>query len=643
MTPGGPGDRVGTRDRRGPVAHNRPSGRPRTPGPVRSSGPRGPRGPRSGSGARPTDPRRRLVALLVACCLLFTGVVARLATLQAVGSKRYVAFGESQRVRTIQLPGQRGSIFDRNGDDLALSVPQQTVWTDARVVTDPAGTAAKLAPLLGVDAAVLQRKLSSGKAFDYLARTVPDDVAAKVKAMNLPGIYFVQESKRFAPAGDLARGLLGSVDTDSKGIAGLELKYDQRLTGKTGEMIIERDPSGHTISTGEHRVKPAERGDDLMLTIDRSMQFETERVLSAQVDTTKAKGGIAIVMRPGTGEILASASVVAGENGQKAHPGSNNTAFTTVYEPGSVNKLITVSAAIEQGLVQPDTTLTVPDHLTIGGRPFSDHAPHPTAPWTVDRIVAESSNIGTIEIGQKLGASRLDEYLRRFGFGTRTSIGFPNESPGLLMAPSQWSGSAMGAIPIGQSIAVTAVQMLAAYNVIANGGRYIEPRLVLSTVDEKGEQHPVAVGPPRRVVSEDTARKMTSMLNDVVTDGTGKSAAIPGYTVAGKTGTARKPQPNGGYRDAAGHYRYIATFAGFVPAEDPQLSVIVVLDDPGTSIYASQVSAPVFAQVAQYGLRLFRIPPPAPAKLAATDPTREGPVRATAATVPSTTTTTRPR
>jgi cell division protein FtsI (penicillin-binding protein 3) len=573
---------------------------------------------------------------------MFVVVVGRLSVVQVLDADRYNAFGESQRVRSVTLPADRGSIFDRNGNDLALSIPQRTVWADPRLVTDPKRHAALLSPVLNVAPEVLEAKLGGGGAFTYLARRVPDGVADAVEKMKLNGIFFVDEPKRFAPSGDMARSVLGAVGVDNEGLSGLEAQFDDALTGKPGELIIERDPDGRTIASGEHRVEPAERGDDLILTLDRTMQYETERALGNQIEAVGAKGGIAVVMRPRTGEIIALANMSADPETGLAAPTGNNMALTAVFEPGSVNKMITVAGALEDGLVGPQTKIEVPDHLQVSDHLFSDHDDHATADYTVTRIMAESLNVGTIKIGQMLGKQRIDHYLRSFGFGEQTALDFPNESGGLMLDPDKWSGTSIGSIPIGQGIAVTAVQMLSAFNVIANDGTYVPPALVLETVDAEGHRHAVPLGATREVVSAATASKMQTMLSEVVTDGTAASAAIDGYEVAGKTGTARKPQPNGGYKDAAGRYHYVATFAGFVPAQNPELSVIVVIDEPSSTIYGGAVAAPVFSDLAKYGLRLFKIPPVlgqsnvlAPDETVAT-PAKQAPVRAATATTSTT-------
>jgi cell division protein FtsI (penicillin-binding protein 3) len=563
---------------------------------------------RAGSG-RTT--RRRLVVVLVVMSLLFGAVVGRLVQLQVVGSQRYVDLGESQRVRPITLAAARGTVFDRNGYDLALSIDQRTVWADPNQVTNAAAEAAQLAPVLGLDAATVAAKLGARSSFEYLARQVPDDVAKGVEDLALPGVFFMQEPKRFNPAGDLARAVLGSVNVDDRGSSGVELQYDDLLTGTPGQLVYERDPSGRTIPAGEHQLEPATPGDDIVLTIDKALQYETEQALGHQITVMGAHGGIAIVSDPRTGEILSVANMVVPEGGGPAVESSNNQSLTTVFEPGSAAKVVTMAAALEEGVATPQSVLTVPDQLQVSDHLFHDHDPHAVERLSPTDIMTTSSNIGTILLGEQLGKERLDEYLRKFGFGARTDLGFPNESAGLMLPLDKWSGTSIGSIPIGQGVAVTAMQMLFAYNVIANGGVYVAPKMVAATVDSRGRSHPSAASEHHRVISEQTAHWVRDMMTEVVRAGTGKQATIAGYTVAGKTGTARKPLATGGYQDGAGNYHYVATFAGFVPAEDPQLSVIVVLDEPTATIFASAASAPVFAEIAKYGLRQQRIPPPA--------------------------------
>ena len=438
------------------------------------------------------------VVLLLLLC--FAAIMGRLVQVQVVSPGSYVAFGASQRFQDVKLPADRGSIFDRNGNDLAVSIPQSTIWADPRLIQDPAGTATKLAGLLSLDtaaASALSVKLNAKNAFTYVERRVPDDVAAAVKKAALPGVFLLQEPKRFTPAGDLAKSVLGQVGVDNEGLSGLELQYDTSLTGKAGDLKVERDPNGRTIPAGQKQVVAAQRGNDLVLTLDRSMQYETERALAAQILAKHAKGGTAIVSRPGTGEILAMASMSTDPKTGQVLPIADDTAVTASYEPGSVNKVVTVAAAIEEGLVSPSTQLVVPDHLQVGDQLFTDHVPHPTAAYSVTKVLSDSSNVGTIKIAQQLGADRFDSYLRRFGFGQKTSLGLPYEAGGILLPRNQYNATSMGAIPIGQGIAVTAMQMLQAYNVIANDGMYVPPKLVLDTVDHAGDAPARSTAAPR--------------------------------------------------------------------------------------------------------------------------------------------------
>jgi cell division protein FtsI (penicillin-binding protein 3) len=554
------------------------------------------------------DSRRRAIALLLAFGLLFFAVVVRLADVQVLRPGRFVSYGETQRLEPITLPASRGAIFDRNGNDLAISVPRQSVYADPRLVTEPDAAARRLARVVRVDADELAAKLDSNRQFVYLARRVDDDVAKRVARLDIEGVELLEEPDRFNPGGELAASLLGRVDIDNQGLSGLELHYDEALSGTDGELIREVDPEGNTIPAGRQHVDPAERGDDLVLTLDRGLQHETERVLAEQIQATGAKAGTVIVSQPETGEILALANLEADpKSGQVASTG-NNLAVTATYEPGSVNKIVTMAAALEENLVTPDTVLEVADSLQVANHTYTD-APHPVEDYTVTRILAESSNVGTIQIAQRVGEARLHDYLRRFGFGEKTALDLPHEQGGMLLDPEDWFGTSIGSIPIGQGISVTAMQMLYAYNTIANDGVYRPPFVVRAVVDADGNREPVPPADGRRVVSSKTASQVRLMLAEAVADGTATAAAIDGFDVAGKTGTARQPQPSGGYVAPDGSIRHVATFAGFLPADDPKVSVIVALDDPATSPYAGDVAAPPFAEIARNAVRLLRIPP----------------------------------
>ncbi len=550
-----------------------------------------------------------MVSLVVVFVLVFGLVVLKQVDLQVLNPGRYNAWGLQQRMRTVALPAGRGSITDRNGEDLALSIPQTTIYADPATV-DPAVAAPALAPLLHVDAAELQRRLSVKGSFTYVARQVDDLTAKAVENLKLKGIHTLTEARRFDPGGRMGLSLLGSTDIDGHGISGLESQYNGVLTGRPGELSLERAGGGGTIATGRQQLTPPRPGQDLMLTVDRSLQYETERVLGEQVKATGAKGGMVVVTRPSTGEIVALANMSRSSDTGEVTPSSNNAAVTTTFEPGSVAKVITVSGAVQEGEVTPQTTLQVPGQLQVADATFHDDEPHGTEAMTVSDIVAQSSNIGTIMVARQLGRDRLNQYLLRFGLGQRTSLDFPNEASGLLKSAEQWSGTDIGSVPIGQGISVTALQMLSAFNVIANGGVYVAPKLVAATVDPDGTRHPTPASTRHPVVSRQTAQSMQDMMVKVVQQGTGEKAALPGYVVAGKTGTARKPLPEGGYKDAQGNYHYVSTFAGFLPG-GADLSIIVVMDEPTSSIYAADAAAPVFSRLASYAVRELRIPPTA--------------------------------
>jgi cell division protein FtsI (penicillin-binding protein 3) len=558
--------------------------------------------------------------------VLFAVAVVRLAYVQVIGAGRYVAYGEEQRIEPIEVAGGRGAIYDRNGDDLAISIPRTTVAADPGIIADPAAAARRLAPVLGLDRAELAAKLREDTRFVYLARQVDDAAAERVGRLDIDGVIMFEEQARYNPSGDMARSLLGQVGIDNEGISGIEASYDDRLSGESGRLIVERDLQGRTIPAGRHQIEPAEPGDDLILTIDRNLQYEVENIMARQVAAVGAKGGSAIVSDPETGEILALVNVATDPSTGVVGNSTKNTALTDNYEPGSVNKVITLAAALEEGLVTPDQVMHVPPSIRVADHTYSDSHP---GNRTTTEILALSSNVGTIQIAQRLGEDRLHEYLTRFGFGQPTDLGLPHEVQGAVPDVADWSGTSIGSIPLGQGISVTAMQLLFAYNVVANDGVYVPPTLVAATRDAEGERHPVAPGDSRRVVSPTTAAELRAMLAEVIENGTGRAAAIDGYEAAGKTGTARKPMPEGGYRDAAGNFHYMSSFAGFLPADDPQLSILVVIDEPTTSPYASQVAVPAFRDIGHYAVRAMRVAPAPPeprAPLAiAAD---EGPVRA---------------
>lgn len=555
---------------------------------------------------------RRVIALLLVLVVVIGLIGARLVQVQVLEAERYARVGINQRMREIALAPERGAVFDRNGSVLALSMPAKSVWADPRVVKDPAGYASKLASVLEVDEATLLKRLARrDTAFVYLARKVEDATVARVEKLKLPGVSFVPESKRYYPSGALAAPLLGIVGTDNNGLAGLERAHETQLSGRAGTLVVERDPAGRDIPVGTHRLTPAEPGYDLVLTIDQSLQYEVERVLTEEVDAARAQGGMAVVMDTLTGDVLAMANVVGAVADVPAHPapaGTANRVLTDAYQPGSTAKVVTIAGALEEAVVGPGSVFHVTDKLKVGDKEFSDNEKHAPTDWTVTDILAESSNVGTIMIAKSLGKERLDSYLRKFGFGTKTGIGFPGESSGILLDPKKWDSTSIGAVPIGTAIGVTALQLLNVYVTIANGGVWRQPRIVAATVDGKGVRTDNPVDATRRVISAPTASRLNEMLKEVVNRGTGARAVVPGYSIAGKTGTARKPLVGRrGYSND-----YMASFVGFAPAESPRLAAVVILDAPGTEIYGGIVAAPGFARIMQTALRLERVPPSKP-------------------------------
>jgi cell division protein FtsI (penicillin-binding protein 3) len=559
---------------------------------------------------RGRPPAGRLGALFVILAVSFAGVAIRLVVLQVRDADDLRALARDQRVRTVSLPAVRGSILDRDGHELALSLPARAVYADPSLVQQPWVTAKRLAPLLEMTVRDVHERLRADGRFVYLARRVEPGIARTIGDLGLPGIGFLDETKRYYPDGDLASHLLGFVGVEDVGLEGLEFQYDAVLAGSPGRRVFEQDPSGNTIPHGEERSLPPVPGHDLVLTIDRDLQFQAERMLAAAVRANSARGGTVIVMDPATGEILAMATA----------PGFDANAFqeapthitkargvTDMYEPGSVNKVITAAAALEEGVIGLDETLSVPDRWLVADHVFHDSHPHPRESMALTDIVAQSSNVGTIRVAQRLGPDLLDQYLRRFGFGSPTGVGFPGEADGILMPADRWWGTSIGTIPIGQGIAVTPLQMVSVFATVANGGVRIQPTLVRGTVDPGGGFHQAAPPARRRVVSRETAEHVTGMLAQAVRTGTGVEAQIPRYWVAGKTGTARKPLEDAlGYSD-----KYVASFMGFLPAGDPELVVAAILDEP-TTVYGGVASAPLFREVARYAVAHYGIPPAEP-------------------------------
>jgi cell division protein FtsI/penicillin-binding protein 2 len=494
------------------------------------------------------------------------------------------------------------------------------LWTDPSQVEDPAGTAARIAPLIGMDPIEVEGKLVGsvpGDQFEYIARRLEPKVARKIERLDLPGLYFLDEPERLYPGKDLASHVLGFVDTDGQGISGIEKQFEGILQGEAGELIFEQDPSGQTLWQAEFKHTRAEPGRAVFLTLDKELQYFTQLALAEAAEQYGAVSGSAVVMRPRTGEILAVANVPdfdPNDPGGSDQETQRNRAITDIYEPGSIYKLITLAAALEERAVTPRTRFDVPSTFYYGGEDFHDSSAHATASMTVSDIIMDSSNVGTIKVGLELGGKKLLRYIKGFGFGRATGVDFPGEATGIVPEYEDWTPPTHATLPIGQGIAVTPLQMASAYSAIANGGRWVEPKLVAGTMQTNGEVRPTSRSAARRVVSERTAAQVTKILTRVVDEGTGTAAQVPGYLVAGKTGTAQKANGAGAYLEG----EYVASFAGYAPADRPEITVIVTLDSPNLH-YGGLTSAPTFRRIAEFALRHLNVSPTGDAEAAAAE------------------------
>jgi cell division protein FtsI (penicillin-binding protein 3) len=536
--------------------------------------------------------------------------------LQVIQYPEFARLAAAQRERDFVFPPHRGAIFDRNGESLGVSVELQTVFTDPSQVDNAYEAAAKLAPVLRMSRPMLEEKLTEQNQFQYLARQVRPGRAKQVEALELPGIYVKPEPKRIYPGGRLASQLVGFVNIDGEALEGIELQYDEVLRGRPGRMTLEQDPHGRPLPQAEFVYRPAQPGKSLYLTIDKELQFITENALREAMNAYSAEAASAIIMRPRSGEILAIANMPDFDPGKftKSTPlERRNSAVVDNYEPGSAFKVVTASAVLDEGLFKPRSVFSVPDEIQVSDRVIHDSHSHPIEDMSLTEIIKDSSNVGTVKLAMELGADKLDEWVRRFGFGSKTGLDFPGEASGIVLDREDWWGSSIGTVPLGQGIAVTPLQMITAYSAIANGGIAVEPKLVHSVMEPDGDRQPSPHPARRRVVSRKTARRMVKILSDVVGEGTGVQAQVPGYTVAGKTGTAQKPLSTGGYGES-----YIASFVGFVPAKKPEIAIIVTLDEP-KPIWGGSTAAPTFSAISTAALRYLGVAPSTNAERAAAE------------------------
>ncbi|MGA3214544.1 MAG: penicillin-binding protein 2 [Acidimicrobiales bacterium] len=544
--------------------------------------------------------------MVAIAALALCGLGARLVQIQGVDAARYASYGAQEVYGRIALPALRGTIYDRNGNVLAASEPRVDVIADDYLVTDPNAGLSRLASILGLSQAALRAKLSARSGYVPLAYQVSGAVEERVAALDLAYVTFTPDVARTDPDGSLFAPVLGIVGFGGRALSGLEYMENSLLAGSAGSEVVPTGPNGEGLPGKPTDVVAARQGTSLVLSLDEPLQFEVTKDLSAQITATHATGGVAIVEDRRTGGILAMVDLVAGPHGQVS-AAEQNAAVTSVYQPGSVMKLVTISGALQEKLITPSSVFTVPYQISLGGWPFSDADYHPTEQLSATQILAQSSNIGTIEIAHLLGPERLSYFLGDLGFGKPTGLGWPGESDGIVPSPndpSSWSASSMGTVPIGTGEAVTPLQILDAYNAIANGGVLITPRIIEATVGANGVEHVLPLPKGRRVLSPRTVKELLPMLEEVTEDGTAAAARIPGYTVAGKTGTAQIPSANGSYEAGA----WSATFVGFVPAQNPALTTLIMLSHPDL-MYGGLASAPVFSAIMRYALRHFDIAP----------------------------------
>ena len=560
-----------------------------------------------------TTLKRRLV-LAAALFVLWSGAIeARLVYLQVYRHADLIARAERQQLRTVAAAAKRGDILDRRGHVLAYSVDADSIYAVPTEIGDPSQATTALCRALGdcttADRQALADRIRRGRAFVYVRRQVTPDQARRVADLQLEGVGFMKENRRFYPNKELGAHLLGYVGIDNTGLAGIEATYDNLIKGNPGTVLIQTDAKRHAFSRVE---RPSTTGATLELTVDQYLQHIAERELRAGIEENRAASGAAVIMDPWTGEILALANwPTFNPNAYRDTPDAErrNRAIQDLYEPGSTFKIVTASAALEQHVVQPDDQIDVGGGLIrIGSRVV--HDTHDYGVLSFTDVIVKSSNIGAIKVGLRLGPERLGTYARRFGFGRASSPDFPGESPGILWDPAKQNDSALASMAMGYQVGVTPLQMAAAVSTVANGGQLIQPRVVRAVIKD-GRRVPVPRKVVRRAIEEGVAAEMTTIMEQVVERGTATAAQIPGYSIAGKTGTAAR-LVNGNYSTTD----YNASFVGFVPSRKPVFTIIVVLDSPHAKGHTGgAASAPVFKRIAQAAMRQYGVPPsinPAP-------------------------------
>jgi cell division protein FtsI/penicillin-binding protein 2 len=559
------------------------------------------------AGARSGTPTRSL--LLAGFLILWMmGLVARLYHLQIIEYVDLLSRAQRQQQRTIEVAPKRGVISDRQGHPLAMSLAVDSIFAVPSEIPDPPMVAKLLAPVLGLESRELEGRFKAFRSFCWVKRKASSEEATRVRALNLKGIYFQKETKRFYPKGELAANVLGHVGLDETGLAGLEYGMDGVIRGTPGRVLVASDARRQSFRSTEWQGQP---GKDVVLTLDENIQYIAEKALEKARHEWKAAGGTVIVQNPTTGEILAMANQPTFDPNDfaKSSPEArNNRAIHWVYEPGSTFKIVAVAAALEERLTRPDEVINCQKgSIVLAGHTIHDHKPFGDLP--VRMIVAKSSDVGVIKLALRLGEDRLYRYIRQFGFGSRTEVGLPGEERGLLRPPQFWSGISIGEISMGQEVGITPLQLAAAYSAVANDGILFQPRIVRDVF--RGDEHdPISPAAGQRVVSARTAEEMKEMFADVVREGSGIPAQPDGYTAAGKTGTAQKIDASGSYSKT----HYIASFVGFAPVPQPAVTILVVIDEPKGAIYGTEVAAPVFRAIAEQTLGYLNVPQDNPSR-----------------------------
>jgi cell division protein FtsI (penicillin-binding protein 3) len=551
--------------------------------------------------------RTLIFAAFVACA--FLGILVRIGYLQVFKHEEYSRLAEAQRAKTVPLRPKRGPILDRGGLVLAESAAAESLFGLPTRMSDSARVATALAPILGEPASDISRRLDPDKRFVWVKRKLPPRVAQAVQDLHEPTLGFIQESLRLYPNRELAAHVVGFEGLDGKGLSGIEQAWDVHLAGAEGKALVERDALGRDVTGAPKVLKPSIPGQGVALTLDATLQYIAEKEVDAAWRRTRAKGAMAVMMDPRTGEILAMAirpTFNPNAFGAATDEERRNRAITDPFEPGSTFKVIMAAGALEEGVVRPtDRFYGENGKIKVATAVIGDWKPFG---WlTFSEVLQNSSNVGSIKAGMQLGKERYYKYITGFGFGQPVGLGLPGESRGQLRAPPQWSALSLATMSIGQEISVTAVQMVTAFAAVANGGRLMQPQIVRALLDANGREvrtfEPKAV---RQVISPETARELTTILTAVVREGTGHNAAIPGYEVAGKTGTAQKMDPSTRrYSHAPG----ILSFVGFAPADDPRIAMIVLLDEPKNEKWGSEAAAPIFAAIGREALRHLNVPP----------------------------------